>query len=263
MTSSMNHLAKSTALVGTLLATLGSAAGCLVEAKLEEATNDGTTTAAETGADDGGHATSGGDTPSTPDTTTSAGTTSDDASSESGWSGTGAPDACESPCERTQGRLGVSYLGVCGDGPGFSITPSETCQDALDQCLANAEDPDQSIYCEWDGRELYRRETTDGACEARFGAPTCLPSPICELDDPCAATEGRRGFLVAVAGCEPEPLFLYPDAEPTELSCEEAATLCDQVAGDAEPGATTCWWNERTLRAADIPGQDCSSVNPC
>lgn len=60
-----------------------------------------------------------------------------------------------------QGQYRGSFCGSFA----FANTPDSTCQDALTNCESNAQsNPDMSVYCTWQGQEIYRREKTAGAC---------------------------------------------------------------------------------------------------
>lgn len=72
--------------------------------------------------------------------------------------------ACNSQvCQSASGT--ATYLGYMCPSHNFIRTDNSSCQSALDNCAQNAAlNPTRSIYCTWNGIEIYRRELTAGAC---------------------------------------------------------------------------------------------------
>lgn len=66
-----------------------------------------------------------------------------------------------------------SYTGsICNTNSVFIRTNNITCKAARDNCALNASyNPATSFYCEWNGRVIYRKEVTAGACNATAASP--------------------------------------------------------------------------------------------
>ena len=75
-----------------------------------------------------------------------------------------APSALANTCAAKHGK--GTYKGYsCDSSHRFITTKNITRQAALDNCKRNARNnPTLSLYCTWNGKEIYRKELKAGIC---------------------------------------------------------------------------------------------------
>lgn len=147
-------------------------------------------------------------------------------------------------CANTSGT-GV-YRGYFCPSHNFITTASISCQAAYDNCVLNANyNPSNNVYCTWQGREIYRREVTSGACSA-------LSSSTC--NDPCAATVGTGTYKGYV--CESNHNFILTQS----ISCKEARDNC-VLNANSNPGRSFyCKWNDIPIYRREVSAGVCNSI---
>lgn len=76
----------------------------------------------------------------------------------------GAPFALTNACAG-KGGTGTYKGYICDSSHRFITTKNITRRAALDNCKLNAQNnPTRSLYCTWNGKEIYRKELRAGIC---------------------------------------------------------------------------------------------------
>jgi hypothetical protein len=152
------------------------------------------------------------------------------------------PQALESgsPC---YGQTGTgTYEGyLCGNNrPQFIETRNLECQTAYSNCVANARNnPSESILCTWNGRVLYRRETsTGGSCD--------------EVECQTATALGDyNGYF-----CEGNHNFIQTPG----ITCRAAFRNCVLNANLNPSNSVYCEWKSRVIYRKDLSLNYCGPV---
>ena len=152
------------------------------------------------------------------------------------------PQAVESgnPCYG-EGGTGTYEGFICGNArPQFIETRNLDCQSAYSNCVTNARNnPSESILCTWNGRVIYRRDTsTGGSCEQ----VECLTSTV---------LANYNGYF-----CEGNHKFI---ATP-DITCRTAFRNCVLNANSNPSSSIYCEWNSRVIYRKELSANYCGSV---
>ena len=160
---------------------------------------------------------------------------------------------CDHPCTGEEGVSGT-YRGFdCGpDGEPFVETEGIECAEALGNCaLSAASNPDQNIVCEWNGKEIYRREVQAGACNEPHGEPppNCAAPPpaLCDGAPPC---QGGGTDMYRFQFCEADYFRSTPD-----VTCQAALGDCMLNAVINPHASVNCQWSGQSIYRRETDGE--------
>lgn len=165
------------------------------------------------------------------------------------------------PADPCAGATGTgSYVGVRCDGETpFEMEPSLACADARARCQLEAgEKPAQSIYCEWNGIEIFRHEASAGSCNAFGPAPSdgCEPPPPSSCDHPCSGsseTGSYRGYF-----CGDDAVNFI---QTNGIDCQAALGNCALNAATNPGLSIVCEWNGQEIFRREVEAGECNALH--
>lgn len=148
------------------------------------------------------------------------------------------------------------FLGFqCDDASSLAGDVGIRCSAARERCAELASNhPGENLYCEWNGREIFRQEITAGSCDVINPPHTgCDAPPPRILLHPCFSNPSDPG-TARLYTCGPFGGLAF---EFTDIGCAETVGRCALAAIENQVPGLYCDWNGAEVFRDDPTGNAC------